>query len=304
MPLLIKRAIIGMKTEAVAGTAEVLANGDADLNCYYEPGAFVWDIPMTDREAQLTFNKNPSVGGARGARMRFEVDLHSSGSSADPGTELSSLLKACGYTQATGVFTPTSSPASMTTVTLGHYLDGKVKYLVGGMGNVGMRFRHGQIARWIFDFTGKYGGEADATLLTYTPPTVIPPRIANSLSFNGITTALTDEVVFDKGNNVKLREVMTDVTGWHSAIITNDKPTVTMSPEAVLVATHALDTALLTPSEFAMTMQWGATANNILTIAAAGSKAQFASRAEAAREGLAVDSVTININQGLLLTFS
>jgi hypothetical protein len=155
------------------------------------------------------------------------------------------LLKGCGGAFSAQVFGPVvDNGVGLTTMLFKGSGDSSRAYkMAGAMGNCVMTFKAGEIVPCRFTFTGKVYAAATQTLPTVTHPTITPPRFAGGTFTIGGTAYQIDQLEFDMGNQVIMREDPTDTSGsgFISAWITNRQPVVRISPEALPLATKDWD---------------------------------------------------------------
>ena len=154
---------------------------------------------------------------------------------------------------------------------------------------------NGQKGHVEWEFTGSYSAVADVTLLTPTLPAVIPPRAANMVTtFDGWTPPGTKSIEIDLGNEVYLREDISTEggsAGYAYAMIVDRRVTITMTPDAVLVATKDIYGIMLAQTVGIFSAVLGGDANNIMTFAAPA--AQVISATPQAEDKLWKDAVTL-----------
>jgi len=131
--------------------------------------------------------------------------------------------------------------SSVKTLTIAVYEDGRRKIMSGAAGNCVLVMESGKPSHAEFTFTGKLGSGfvSDASLLSPTLPTYLPFRFANtSLSVIGWSPCVQTARI-DFGNTVVMRDCnsASDASGYAHAMITDRLSTLTIDPEAALVAT-------------------------------------------------------------------
>jgi len=309
MVMLRRRSVFAAKIEGTVGTAESLTGAEGAFNA--EEFSIQPNIAMTRREGQGGFNYLPGIPEGMQGTCTVKFGMSYDGTTVP--TWASVLLPACGWVEATGVFSPvTQGPGgagNVKTITIGHYKDGKLALLSGAMGTWKIIAETGKRAMIEFTFTGKYStNETDTALIAPTYPTTLPLRVAaGALTWNSVALC-TSSVEVDAGNSVVMRECVnaTDRSGYISAIVTNRQPVITADPESVLVATQNRDNLWLTSSPQAFSMQIGVTGTSI-TIAAP--KAQLENKQQGGRNDIMTDDLTWLCTQGsaadteLTLTF-
>lgn len=274
MPLMTKRTVMAAKVESTLGTAVALADADAAFYAYdFEPTV---EVPENPREAQGTASPAASTPGARMVTLRFKTDIHGNGAAGQPDWA-TTLLTGCGMYNDTGTFKlATGAPAASGNVgrclTIGFYHDGRRCLAAGCMGNATIILENGNRGYVQWEFMGKYSATADVTLLTPTLPTVTPPRASNlATTYGSWTPPGVKSIEIDLGNEVYLQEDISDAAGsagYSYAIVTDRRPVITMTPDAVLVATNDTYGDLLAGSTAAFSVVLGTAANNIITFAA------------------------------------
>lgn len=291
MPLLRRRAVFAAKAEAVVGTAEAITVAEGAFNA--RDFSIQPNVPITRREGQGGFNYLAGIAEGMQGTCTVTMDLAYDGTTVP--TWASVLLPACGWVATGLVFSPVTAGPGMsgvTTITIGHYKDGKRALLSGAMGTFKIMAPTGKMASIEFTFTGKYSSnETDTALIAPTYPTTLPLRVAaGALTWNSVALC-TSNVEVDAGNSVIMRECMnaTDRSGFVSAIVTNRQPVITADPESELVATQNRDALWLTSDPQAFSMQIGVAGNSI-TIAAP--EAQIENKQQGNRNDMMTDDLT------------
>lgn len=289
-PLIRRRSVLTAEVETTAGTAESPAAADGVLNIYnavMDP-----EVNVEARDGQSSLDQIQSVAGARGARCTFETDLIGGSSAPKLWTV---LALACGMKQTTGqVFTPESRPPEASgsgaeTITLSLHEDGRIKTMVGCMGNMRIVGVAGNAFRVFFDFMGKWGGVADGAMVAPTYVTTAPLRMASiGLSVGGVTALRVANMEFNTGNTVILREDGGDGTGYHTAVLTERRPTLRLDPEGQLVAAYDAFGKMIANTQEAITWSSGSAGNRIQ---ASYPKAQIIEAPGVDRNGLRCDGL-------------
>ena len=298
-----KRAYIAAKQEVTPGTAETLSGTYAAINFWNVKHAKV-DFGQEEREKQGSFDRFAATQGATQATIEFDTEVVGTGATGDVNSILSDLICACGYTVAGGVFTPTSNPASMTTVTIGDYTDGNRRILSGCTGNFTITTTNGRKSMFHFTMTGIPAAETATALITPTLPTLVAPRGAASFSINGVTNLRIAQFTFDSGSQPHMLESIIAPSGFAFGITDDRMSKATLDPEATLVSTNDWDTLITTPTEFALSVVFGSASHNTITLAAVGNKAQLKDREYGARQGVMIDTLNLDLNSGETLTFA
>ena len=252
-PLLWRRRVIAAREEATPGVAIALGAAYGRFNVFnpeVQP-----DIGFEDREGQGGFSPLAGVPSARGATVTFRVELAGTGQPSDPVPPWADVfLPACGWVEAAGVFSPSSLPpgaagAATHTITIGLYLDGKLKRLRGCMGTFRLVMTAGVPIAVEFTFTGVWDTPEAAALVAPNYPDTQPLRFAQAEitlggpgSGSGVWHPTLQEITIEAGNEVQLREDPEDESAWQCAMITGRRVTASLNPEATLIAAKDLHT--------------------------------------------------------------
>jgi hypothetical protein len=232
MTLITRQRVLGAKAEGTPGTAETLNAATGVMNCYDHQ--FTPDVPMSERPSQGTYDAPlVSIPTTRAAGISFRTDLAGESS----GTEywIDNLLAACGFSVSSQTATANGS-ACTTTATVGIFQDGILKQIAGAQGSVSIPFVVGEPLYGNFDMRGKLSTPSDATLLTPTYSTKKPQRVA------GATVTLASSALPFKTGSINIQNTMamvpkaSDDTGYDHTQITLQRITVSLDPEADLVA--------------------------------------------------------------------
>ncbi len=283
---------IAAKVETTTGVAIAVTGTDASLIVFNF--SMTPDEPVNERQAMAGKGQLASVPGAQGGKCSFEVELTGNGASGLP-PWASIFLPACDWENTAGTFSPVNG---LVTLTIVAYEDGLRRQLTGCRGDFTITAVNGQPGRVKFDFTGKYIDTAvtDVAILAPTFPTVLAPIFAGGTCTLGAFTPTLSKIMLTAGNNVILREDATnaDKSGYKAAAIPNRKPTGSMDPESVAVATRDWRGILMAKTEETLSLIIGASANNIITIAS--TKVQTIKTPRGERNGLMTDEIGLQIN--------
>lgn len=297
MPILTRQRLMCAKIESALGTPEdmtVAATGAMNvLDMSRNP-----NTPFTQTPAQNGIGQRKGVPGARMGTMQFSLHMVGLGSSGLP--YWANLLGACGGAYTSQVFAPVVDNGTGATLGLyrGSGASARLYKMAGAMGNAVMRFQAGQVCPITFTFTGKIYTAATATLPTVTHPTALPPLFVSATFTIGATTYVIDELEFDLGNVVVMREDPTDTSnsGYISAWIADRAPRVRISPEALPLSSKDWDDAFHSSTTAALALQLGSTTNNIISIAAPAIQL-VSPPGDGDRNGIYTDSLEFNCNQ-------
>lgn len=287
MPLLKRIRTLAAKVETTVGTDASLGAADGAFNAY--DVMFQAAIETELREGQGGFSHLSSVPGARRGLATFKTDLGWDGTATVP-TWASVLLPACGWVNSSGTFTPRSEAtgSNVKSLTLGCYMQGKLKKLVGAVGSFRLVFPTGRMAFAEWSFEGVWVAPTDVALLTPTYPTALPIRFASGTCSYNSDALKVENVAINSGNEITMRPDPT-TEGFCAGIITNRRPTITANPEADLVANRDVygDWVGSTEAEFSIVLDGPSTSD--ITISAP--KAQIINAQEGDRSRLVTDEI-------------
>ena len=294
MPLLERVSVLAAKIETTIGTAISVTGTDAAFNVYN--AKVVPDIEMDDREGQGGFDYLSSVPAGRKGRVTFRTNLQWDGTATEP-SWAETFLPACGFVKSSQIYTPRSeAPGSnVKTLTLARYINGTLFTLVGCVGNGVVNLLAGKMSYIDWEFFGVWNGRTDASILTPTYPTDLNLRWAGGVSQWNDVDLHASTATIDFGNTIVYREFAGTSTGYHSAIITNRRPTVTIDPEAVTVAAQDRWGSWLSQTEYQLEMHCNGPTNSMLQFDAP--KAQIMNIGDGARERLVTDEIEFACNK-------
>jgi hypothetical protein len=170
------------------------------------------------------------------------------------------------------VYTPRSeAPGSnVKTLTIGAYVDGVFKSIRGAAGTGRWVSPTGKPSYIEWDFMGVWVAPSDVALITPTYPTTLPLRYATATTtWNSVALCL-ENITFDFGNEIILRECAATVAGYESA---------TQDRYGQLIAS----------TEGILTWNLDGPTNSTITFSAP--KAQIIGITEGDRSGLVIDEI-------------
>lgn len=300
MTILSQRAIVACEAESVEGTMETLVAADGML--VFNP-VFTPTVAMHERDpVRSTLSPVVDLPGLRSATMSFDVELVGSSVGAGTAPHYSDALKCCGFGETlVGGTSVTYKPASATisSATLGMWLDGKVYRLWGARGNVTFKFEAGTPGIMSFEFTGADWSEADEALLAgVTYESALPPMFLDASLVMDAYSAIISGVEINMNNAISLRQNANKQSGHISAVITNRAPSATFNVENVLVATYAFMTKWRAGTLVALSFDMGSVAGNQIAVSAP--KVQFRTITLEDREGISGMSIEskLTLNSG------
>lgn len=303
-PKLVRKTVIGVKTETTQGTPATLAATDfllaEDVNI--KPS-----VEMLDRNYYRTsLDSIASVAGKRLYDVTLKTELKGSGTAGTVYAPLDALIQACGFTStpSAGVsvtYAPTSAAASSNffgpgkSCTLEIYKDGIKHVVAGAMGNMKIVAEVTKYGYCEFTLKGVYAAPTDASAGTQTylaqKPAVV---VGASLSLAGLS-AIATKFEIDCGNEVVERPDLSAATGLKGFMISARKPVGSCDPEAETIATHPFWANILASTEASSSLVIGATAGNIVTITLP--KTQYVDAPYGDRNSILTFDVSLQFNQ-------
>lgn len=297
MPLLKRKRVLAAKIEVTPGTAETLANADAAMNIYNP--MIQASIDMEAREGQGGFGYLTSIPGARTGTATFRTYLEWDGTATEPAWA-DTFFPACGWVKSGQVYSPRSEApgANVKTLTIACYVDGVRKQIAGACGTFVVTLPTGRAGYIDWTFTGVLqAAPTDVALLTPTYPTDKPLRFGGGVAEWNNVNLCVSQATINAGNQVVLRECPTSSAGYIAAIITDRRPTITLDPEAVTVATQDRWAAWLAQTEYLLELDVdsGPLTGDLLSFDAP--KAQLLNIQEADRNRIVTDSLEFVCNK-------
>lgn len=302
-------AIFGTEIGQVAARVET-TKGTALAPTAVHAGIEVWDPQVTPvvgvaerPTAHATLGMPRGVPNVRHYEATFRCPLKGR-ASAGLAPEATALLRACGLSEtivaSTSVtYQGVSLLSSQETITLDVYKDGKRWRLAGAVGNLVAEVRRDGIPYIDFSFLGKYAAPSDTALLA-SPPYVAtsPPQPVGATLTLMSQTMIATGWQFNLGNEIKLRQDITDATGWGHGYIANRDPVISIDPEDELVATFDFLQRLTdgTLGEFVGSI--GSAAGNIIRLRAPA--VQITDAPYADREGLLTRNLTLKCRENVV----
>ena len=290
--ILKRKRVLAAKIETTPGTAVSLTAADAAMNIF--DAEIQPQIEFVERQGQGSFSQLPGTLGPEGGVATFATELV--GGATVP-KWASTLLPACGFVDASNVFSPKSeAPGSnVKTLTIALYQDGIVKKLRGCAGNVVFKFLAGKVVRVEFTFTGIWVAPTDTAILSgITYPTTSPLRLVSSALTVGAWSPKIAELTLDIGSQVVMREDAADASGYAHGLITGRKVSGSMNPESTLAATNNIFGDMTSRNEKALSAVLGSTGNKC-TFAAP--KLQWTNPQTADRGDLQTDQAAFQLNR-------
>ncbi len=298
--MLHRKRVLAAKIEATPGTAESLTASEGAFNV--QDAVIQPETEFIQRMGQSAFSPLPGSIGAESGVATFTIEACGSGNAETPKPAwATTFLPACGLVATDNAYAPVSEGPSaagdVKTVTIGMYEDGLFKSIKGAMGSAVLTLIAGQLAKIEFTFRGLWVPPSDVALIAPTYPTVKPPRfVSASLLVGGAWSPRVQQLTFDLGNDVQMREDANTAEGYFTAMITDRLSVGSINPETVLVATYDVHNKWRSLTEQSLAWQLGAGSDGN-TLAFSGTKAQFTSVQEGERNKIAIEDVGYQMNR-------
>lgn len=290
-PLVHRNTVVAFKVEGTAGTAETGLDADdakfLTFDAMIEP-----TIQVAERRPDSgTGGQLPGTPGQYLGRFSCTMELRGKGSSGVPAW--AAMLPCFGLAARTGqAYHLSNATADKATATVQVYNDGIRRQLHGAMGSrLRITGKPGERVMIEMEMIGIYTKASDQAILAPTHETTLPPRFASNAITWGSEAPLVSEFSLDLNLETTMRADSSNVAGAIHAFITGFRPVVTMDPETQLVAADDLDGAFMAGDTRTLSIPIGATANNIITLAAP--RTQVESKPPQNREGISVEQVTL-----------
>lgn len=296
MPTLVsKLSVFGAKVETTPGTKVALTATEAAYNVYdlmIEP-----DLTFEKRQSQGSFGSRKSTPSGSKAKATFKMDFEFDGLAVPAWADV--LLPACGLVKTGNIFkpvsrTPDTSGSGVKTLSLGKWWGpGKFIGVYGAMGTFKLNMPTGKPAFFEFEFQGVLDPEADVAMVSPTYPT--PNQLTckgGPVTYDSVNLCI-DNMVFDIGNDLYVKECPNKTQGYEFTIVTNREPKFTSPPESLLVASQNRMSQLLNGTEAALRYVLPATGyvpnTGAKSVEILAPQAQFQANKQGDRNGVSVD---------------
>ena len=250
--------------------------------------------PFVDRKPHgVSAGHRTGVVGERTGEFTCKCELRGDGDASDGGLDggLAVMMQCCGWKLSAGVYSPQSIAASQNTCSIWSYEDGRVKKLSGCSGTFEIEGEYGKPVSITFTMSGVWITPADVALPTPTRNSTVPPRLAScTYTLDAAAAPYTGTVRIDAGSQVMPRSDITAAAGVVHYFVGDRDPSIALDFEAATVANHGLHAALLAHTTVALILTIGASAGNIITIAAPA--LQYKEIGDEDRDGILIDPVT------------
>lgn len=282
------------KVETTEGTAETLAASNAAM--YVRNLQWRRTLPVFERRTRSAyFSKPAGVAGQRMAEVSFELDLY--GMADVPAYY--AILQGCGLvgTDAGATYTLalSSTASNLKSLTIGAYVDGRRRLMVGARGTVRIVGTPGEPFVAFFRFQGAESAPTETAMLssvTYDANALVPPAMLGSaFSLGGLSAseALLRAFEIDLNNTLSMRTDANAASGYKSCAIVDRNPTIKATVEMTTITEHDAWTVLSANTTGALAISAG---SGSAKIAFAAPVVQYTDVQEEEQSGLLCYSLT------------
>lgn len=269
-PLLTKKYAMWVELEATYGTDSVPTVADAVLVDSLEI-TFAADIIDRDNIVLSDLSKCSHLIGKYSVQLSFNCDLRGSGT-AGTAPDFGKLIQACSMSETVVAATSvTYAPESTDQESVSVYVnkDGILHKIVGCVGTWSLTAAIGQPAKLAFTMQGKLKENPTAVALTTgTTCTLAPPLLLGAtFTYDGWSPTIAN-FSLDLANKLTERQDVTDASGIQGFFVSDRKPVASFDPEVVTVATRNVWDNFRELNEGALSLAFGVTSGNLVTIAA------------------------------------
>ncbi len=268
-----KKTTLYCKIETTSGT---------DVTPAVTDGVIAYDIDLSTKPDMKERNAGnsdrsifPNIRGKTSMELKFWIELKGSGT-AGTAPKWAPLLKACDRLETANAGTNVIYSMALVSQTCTIYvnIDGILHKLVGCAGDCEIDLTSGDIARLNFTFSGVYVLATDSASAAITVDSTTGLIVKGTTTTFGSYAAIIEKLALKFGNSVVERTSMNATESILAFIVGNRAPSGIMTCEAVLRATTNADffSYFDVGTTKALSMVLGATAGNIVTIAAPACK--------------------------------
>lgn len=293
-PLGMRRKLIGAAVESTSGTPETVSAALTNTMAYDVKAQAEGLYDEGERKPHGHYHGTvDAVLGAHVGKLTFRTELIFNDG-------LMTLLQGCGFTTSGGgasptVATPNSDLSAHKTLTFRIWEDGRYKVLAGAVGTFTLEAEAGGrvFANW--DFSGIWQAPVDGAMPAFAPVTAQSYRAqAITLTVGGSALPQMDGFTLDAAREIEPRQTVTTASGLAHFLVSDRQPTLTLAPEARLVAGHDAWGLLLAGTTAAVQIILTNPASKTLTIDAA--RAQRLSVTDDERDKKLVDSIELGLH--------
>lgn len=274
--MLTKNRFILAKEESVYGTDPTPTPAANAIEAINVNVSYQGDIIERDVMRSNISPLAPRIG-KRWVEVTFDCELKNGGTKGTA-CKLGDLIEACGYSETVSagssvLYSPSSQSHKSVTIYVYDAVSSTSSVLhkiTGARGSFSLKIEAGAIATASFTFKGKYNAPTDVAAPTApTYEATVPPIVESSqFMLNSVSTLIAQAINVDLNNELVDEEDLNSANAIAGFLITGRKPSGTMNPEEVLVATYPFVADWVAANQRAMSVVIGATAGNIVTVSA------------------------------------
>jgi len=283
------RSLILAKSEVTYGTDPTPVQATNAILCDTPEIEFV--MKKMDRINVKTYLGNrPSAILGEALKISFNTELRGCGD-ATPSIppEIGVLFKGCGMSETVVADTSyTYAPdddIEGPSITI-YFWQHDLKHIITGCrGTWSIEGKAGEYAKIKWEFTGLYAGPTDSTIPTDAVfNSTVPPALKAASFTLGSYAGIIDGITVNLGNDIAKRPSVNAATGFLAQFVKERKMTAQIAPEAVALSTFDPITLLTAGTEQTLSITFGSSAGNRMTLSSP--KVVLDSAKYAEREGL------------------
>lgn len=305
MPLMFNNRTLALLAEGTYGVLESLSA--SNVHRFTDPEMKYVSATIERLKSDGTLGTDVGAVGSKHVTLTMKNLLRGDGSSGDP-SWAASLLPSVGMPAATAnTYTTSSTQTSWKSISAASNINGKRRTMRGGMGDLTITGTAGMSLECAWNFVGGYSANrtdtAQLTGITYEE--VVAPiwANANGLTIDGSTAYKAKTFALKLNTNPFPRHDPNATGGYIGGWLTNIKPTLTIDPEAVTVATKDWDNLQATADQMDISMVANGGAGNTITITCTNCQ-QTKLSDDTERDGMLVDALEFSINGTVTIAFS
>jgi hypothetical protein len=266
------RALILAKAETEYGTDPTPTKAANAILCDTPEVDFV--MKKMDRLNVKAFLGNrPSINIGEAMKIVFNTEIRGCGDATPSlAPEIGVLFVGCGMDEDIVADTSyTYHPQDALdgpSITIWFYQHDILHKLTGCRGTFSLEGKAGEYGKIKWEFTGLYAAPSDATIPTdATFNATLPPALKAASFTLGAYAGVIENYKLTLGNEIARRPSVNAATGFLSQFVKERNVTAEIDPEAPTLATFAPLTLLTAGTEQAMSIKFGSSAGNRVTIA-------------------------------------
>lgn len=307
-PFLPRRQQIAMVIEATEGTFVALSAGDV-VAPILEP-EWAPEFTFFERDVvQPSLSRLAQIASEQLATISFSLEMKGMGTTSGTIPNVDVALRACGFaadistTTASATYLPVSTGFEAASIEIREGDIGsavKTKRLIAARGTVSIEAIKGEIALFVFTFTGRYVEPLEGLPFFVNPALGQTPLpfLQTNFTFLGNSGLKVESVTLDIGNEVSIRNDANEATGNFGAVITGRSPVGSIDPEQIDLATQNFFNDLTNNTEGPLSYNLGTIGTgNAVEISAP--KVQIINISEGDRDDFRIEEIDLQLNQSI-----